>query len=71
MNLNSIRWVSPAIFEFIYAGVFIIGLVMILKEKKISTLSKILWILLLLPFNFIAVVCFLIWIKSKKQGKVQ
>ncbi len=67
MNLNFIGWFSPAIFEIIFAGVFIVGLVLILKEKRISTLSKILWILFLLLFNFIALICFLIWIQSKSQ----
>jgi len=35
------------------------GIILVLKDKKLNGLSKVLWIFLVLTFNFIGVACFL------------
>jgi len=47
--------------EILFVSVVIIGTIMVVKEKKLSDFSKILWILLILVFNFVALICFFIY----------
>jgi hypothetical protein len=49
-----------AIIEIIWFLIFIIGTILISKEKKLSISFKLLWIILLIIFNFIALIAFLI-----------
>lgn len=55
--------------EILLVLVVIIVIIMILKEKRLSTFSKILWILSILVFNFLALICFFIWMSYKNSGK--
>jgi len=58
-----------AIVEISLVLVIIIGTIMVVKEKKLSNFSKILWILSILVFNFVALICFFIWKSYKNRGK--
>jgi hypothetical protein len=54
-----------AIFEIVAAlSVLITGIVIIVKTEEISVATRFLWLVLLLFFNFITLIVFLIWRKS-------
>jgi len=55
-----------AIIEILIVLIAVIGIVLVVKEKKLSDLSKVLWTLFILVFNFIALACFLAWKYIKK-----
>ena len=57
-----------AIAEILLVLVVIIGIIVVLKEKKLSVFARILWILLILLFNFIALICFFIWVSYKNKS---
>lgn len=37
------------------------GIVLVLKNKRLSPLAKVIWLFFVMTFNFIAVICFLLW----------
>jgi hypothetical protein len=58
-----------AIIEITLVLVFIVGFILIIKNKKISVSWRLLWILSLIVFNFIALITFLILRKElEKKG---
>jgi hypothetical protein len=54
------------IVELIWFLVLIVGIILIAKAKKLSNLSKLLWIISLVVFNFIALIVFLLRMKFEK-----
>jgi hypothetical protein len=48
------------ILGLIWVLVFIAGIILVNKEKKLSVSSKLVWIILLIVFNFFALIAFLI-----------
>ncbi len=42
----------------------IIGCILVLKEKHLNATVKVLWLFAVLIFNFIGLICFLVWQKS-------
>ncbi|MBN2779344.1 MAG: PLDc N-terminal domain-containing protein [Bacteroidales bacterium] len=58
---------KPAFIEISVVIIAILGIILVLKDKKLSPLAKILWLIFVLLFNFIAVICYLIWKKMDKK----
>lgn len=56
-----------AIVEILIVLIAIIGIFMVVREKNLSILYKILWIFFLFLFNFIALICFFIWKNNKEK----
>jgi ABC-type sugar transport system permease subunit len=54
------------IIEIFIVLVAVIGIALVVKEKELSNLSKVLWTLFILVFNFIALACFLVWKYANK-----
>jgi len=57
---------KSALIEISVLVIAIIGIVLVLRDKKLSQISKVLWIFFIVIFNFIAVIFFLIWRKGIK-----
>ena len=58
---------KSAFIEISVVIIAILGIILVLKDKKLSPLAKILWLFFVLIFNFIAVICFLVWKKMNKN----
>ena len=56
-----------ALIEILVVGFAVAGIVMVLKEKRLSAVAKILWLFFVMMFNFIAVLSFLLWKKLDKK----
>jgi hypothetical protein len=56
-----------AIIEITLVLVFIVGFILIIKNKKLSVSWRLLWILSLIVFNFIALITFLILRKELEE----
>jgi hypothetical protein len=58
-----------SVIEISVVLVWIVGTVLIIKEKELSVLSKVLWIIFLGFFNFIALAVFFLLRKGFKANK--
>lgn len=58
---------KAAFIEILVVIFAILGIILVLKNKKLSPLAKILWLFFVLIFNFIAVICFIAWNKIDKK----
>lgn len=56
-----------ALIEILVVGFAVVGIVMVIKEKRLSAVAKILWLFFVMMFNFIAVLCFILWKKWDKK----
>ena len=52
---------KAAFIEITVLIVAIVGIVMILKDNNLLVLAKVVWLIFLLTFNFVALGCFLFW----------
>ena len=60
MNLSAFIEISVVL-------IAIIGIFLVLRDKRLSPIAKILWLFFVLIFNFIAVICFIVWKKFDKK----
>lgn len=62
------RLISNALLFYITAIYFIIvGIYWIFRDKDLSTLGKLLWLLVVLLFNIIGVICFVTWKNMNRE----
>ena len=55
-------------FYIIIIYFLILGINLIFKDKDLSNLERFVWLFILLSFNLIGVICFLIWKNMKKNN---
>ena len=60
MNLSAFIEISVVL-------IAIIGIFLVLRDKRLKNIKKILWLFFVLIFNFIAVICFIVWKKFDKK----
>lgn len=54
-------FIPPMFFEIIYVLILLIGIFAVLRSHELTKNYKCLWIILILLFNLLAFICFLIW----------
>ena len=52
---------SPLFFEFAYGLILLIGILVVLKSHQLTKPYKYLWVILVLLFNLLGIIAFLIW----------
>ena len=58
---------KSAFIEISVVIIAILGIILVLKDKKLSPLAKVMWLIFVVAFNFIAVISFLVWKKMDKR----
>lgn len=56
---------SPMLFEIIYVLILLIGILVVLKSQQLTKSHKYLWIILILLFNLLGLIAFLVWKKDR------
>jgi len=64
--INRSAFIEISVVLFAITGIFLV-----LRDKRLSPIAKILWLFFVLTFNFIAVACFILWKKLDKKEVVQ
>lgn len=71
-SLLNKRLISNALLFYIIAIYFLIfGVYWIFRDKELSAVSKFIWLLIVLLFNIIGVICFVIWKNMKREASNQ
>lgn len=52
---------SPMFFEIAYVLILLIGILVVLKSHQLTKPYKYLWVILVLLFNLLGIIAFLIW----------
>ena len=52
---------SPMFFEIAYVLILLIGILVVLKSHQLTKSYKYLWVILVLLFNLLGIIAFLIW----------
>lgn len=58
--------IAPWVLEIMIVLIAIIGIVLVLKDKQLSTGAKALWIVAMLLFGILAIFCYIFWRKQAK-----
>ena len=51
----------PMFFEIVYVLILLIGILVVLKSHQLTKQYKYLWVILVLLFNLLGIIAFLIW----------
>lgn len=72
IDILGINWslsnLFPPMVELVYILILIIGFIIILNTKQLSLLKKFVWILLLLLFNFLTLITFIVWKRNTTKN---
>jgi hypothetical protein len=67
-SLLSKRLISNALLFYITAIYFLIfGVYWILKDKELTMIGKLIWLLIVLLFNILGVICLVVWRNMKEK----
>lgn len=57
---------APWVLEIVIVSIAIIGIVLVVRDKQLSTGAKALWIVAMLLFGILAILCFIFWKRRAK-----
>lgn len=57
---------APWVLEIVIVLIAITGIVLVVRDKQLSTGAKALWIVAMLLFGILAILCYIIWKRRAK-----